>query len=502
MLIEMSDSLIPVRRPHLELRERQLFFMLSSRPSAEFDAIDEALWESIDGLRSVGQLRVGCLDADLRLQRLWDLGACELVQHEFPRARRRVLVLEPHMDDAALSVGGLMWALRNQCEFTLVSIAGYSNFTSYYFLDREYFDVEKISALRKAESELVMRLLGGRHTMLNESDTPLRYQPGNWTLDWYRRNRRCVNARLDHCASAEEIATCAEAISRVLKETDAEEIWLPLGVGGHADHELSRNACLRALEQHGGIEQRVSLYFYQDVPYATQFPDHTGQILDALRSAGGILVDQRADISGALDGKLRLNAIYGSQFKLSYIAPKIEKSARAASASGTGFSEVLFHVDRLPGPVEPLALYSGRAAVDALAARLGTWYRRHRLARRIRILSLVGVGRWAEDMQVLLEAFPQADFEVYLSAATAGETERFVSPRITVRIVEGRSSAWGLSLLGIALSKPCPLIVMTGTSRQRLMSLIRVVCFLSNPLSAVTTNYLVLALGVVNARRA
>ena len=110
------------------------------------------------------------------------------------------------MDDAVLSVGGLMWALRNTCEFTVVSIAGHSNFTSYYMLDREFFNVARVSALRKAESELVMRLLGGRHVILEEYDAPLRCQPGNWTLDWYRRHRRSIIAYIHHCSPENEIS--------------------------------------------------------------------------------------------------------------------------------------------------------------------------------------------------------------------------------------------------------------------------------------------------------
>lgn len=55
-----------------------------------------------------------------------------------------------------------MWAMRDEAKFTLVSVAARSNFTSYYFLDREYFDADAITELRRQESALVMRLLGGR----------------------------------------------------------------------------------------------------------------------------------------------------------------------------------------------------------------------------------------------------------------------------------------------------------------------------------------------------
>jgi len=41
---------------------------------------------------------------------------------------------------------------------------------------------------------------------------------------------------------------------------------------------------------------------------------------------------------------------------------------------------------------------------------------------------------------------------------------------------------------------------MTGASRQNLMPLFKTVCILSDPLSAITTNYLVQALRVIEAQ--
>lgn len=493
-MMNIPDNLVPCKRPHFELRHGEMFFLLSKRPCAVFDDIDSALWYAMDGKVSVGGLRSISPDSTQRLQRMCELDICELVPDDSRGNRRRILVFEPHMDDAALSVGGAMWAMRHECEFTLVSIAARSNFTSYYFMDREYFDAEGITELRRQESELVMRLLGGKHAMLQEADAPLRFQPGNWTLDWFRRNRRSVNARLDHYSPDDEIAAWANAISEVLRTADVDEIWMPLGVGGHTDHELARNACLRALREFPGLETRSSLYFYQDVPYATQFPEHTHQILSVIETAGGVFHREERGIDASFDGKLHLNSIYGSQFKLSYMAPKLEASARAASREKNGLSEVLFRVERTPGPIAPRELYSGRSAVEALRTKLVPWMQRHRLAKRIRIMSLVGFGCWANDMKMLLATFPEATFDVYLSDATAEECGRFTSPRIRVHIIKGRRRAWMVLLASLALSWPHPLIVMTGAARARMMSAIRAACLLSDPLPAVTINHLVEAI--------
>ena len=116
------------------------------------------------------------------------------------------------------------------------------------------------------------------------------------------------------------------------------------------------------------------------------------------------------------------------------------------------------------------------------------------------MLSLVDAGRWADDLQFLLDAFPQATFEVHLSATDIGEAERLLSSRIEIRAVTGRARAWLGRLVRIALARPYPTIVMTGASRQNLMPLFKTVCILSDPLSAITTNYLVQALRVIEAQ--
>lgn len=493
----LADDLVPLRRPQFGLQGRQLFFILSSRARADFDSDDAALWSRIDGTATIGQLRESCSEVESRLRRYWDLGVCEFAPSQFPQNRKRVLVVETHMDDAVLSVGGLMWSLREECEFTLVSVTGRSNFTSPYYLDREFFNVPRVSGLRRAESALAMRLLGGRHVTLDELDAPLRFQPGNWTLEWYRRNQQSVDAFVRHCSSDKEIEAWAAPIQNLLEAAHAQEAWLPLGVGGHTDHELTRNACLRALGRLRGLERRMPLFFYQDVPYSVRFPTHTDEILDAFTTAGGALERQHDDIAGALGDKLRMMSIYESQFQLSDMAAEVEAAAWRASPSGAGYCELRFRVTALPGPVDPLAVYSGRAAVQTLVTRVGGWYRRHQWAPRIRILSQVPAGRWAEDLSFLLDAFPQAALEVDICEAGAAETGRLASPRIKVRTVAGPAHAWLRRVLQIAVTRPCPLIVLTGERRKAAAWVAKGACLLSDPLRATSMNHLVLALRVV-----
>jgi len=489
-----ADDLIPVKRPHFERRDGHLFFLASARPHTRLDAADEHLWEMIDGAATVGALRTSIADAAVRLQRLWDLGVCELVPPRFPEHRRPLLVIEPHMDDAILSVGGSMWARRESCEITLVTMAGLSNYTSYYDLDRDYFNVARVSALRRAESALATRMLGGRHETLDLLEAPLRLHPGDWSLDWYRRHRKLVDAFIMHASPRREVDAWAAAIEPVLESTDAKEIWLPLGVGGHTDHELARDACLLALSRRRGIEQRADIYLYQDVPYATQFPLHTPALVGALTAAGAVLEPMVEDITATIDDKLRLASVFGSQFKPSYIAPRIEEAARRAGPSASRLGELRFRLRQLPGPVPALALYSRRAAVEAVAKDLTSWYDRHRSSRRIRVLTPVPVARWGDDLSALLDALPQATFEVHVSEEYADETESLTSPRLDVRIVRGRQTAWIARLARLVLSRPAPTILLTGEDLTKWAWLAKLAFVASDPLAATRLNDVVLAL--------
>ena len=494
--MKIEKDHIPLRRPHFHLRGNQLFFMISQRPHLDLQSDEVELWNRIDGKTTASELQLKSANACEVLEKLWQQSLIELAPSSFGRDRKRVLVIEPHMDDAILSVGGLMWQLRNSHEFTVVSVAGHSNFTSYYRIDREYFDIETVSALRKQESELVMRLLGGKHLTLGRLDAPLRYQGGNWTLDWYRKNRRSISAFINHSPTSEEVRSCASEIGNILAVTDASEIWIPMGVGTSADHEMTRNACLLALMDLKDRLDQVVVYLYQDVPYAMEYPLHSEQITTALGAAGASTEVIPVDITESMSPKLRLISIYASQFKMSYMGPRVEKTARVAARANDKFGEILVRVDRLPRALDQFDFYSGRDHVRELAASLSGWLKRNRRARRITILCPMGVGRWKDYVEFILRKFPDSTVDFHLTEDGMDETERFSSPRIRIHPVEARGSAWILRILKVVFSGSRPLIVFTGLKFNHMARSIRTACVISDPLSAVSMGHLAQALAL------
>lgn len=491
----VEEHLIPVKRPHYRLNGSSLFFLISKRPHTELDCADAELWQAIDGVSSVGELIQSFPDAQRQLFRLWQEGTIELAEANFLTNRRRVLVVEPHMDDAVLSVGGMMWQRRHEANFTVLSVASESNFTSYHKLDRPFYEVATVSALRRAESEVVMRLLGGQLDVLGTLDAPLRYSGGDWSENWFLAHRRAVSAFTNHSPSPHAIDLLADLLAARFSASDAQELWIPMGIGFNADHEATRNACLAALQRTPSLFERLDVYLYQDTPYVIEFSEHEPRIATSLREAGAVLEPTYSDIGIDLPAKLRLLSVFGSQFKPGFMDPLVVASARhAGKRVDMDFAEARYRLAALPTRPTEAELYSGRPNVEAIARQLRRWYPRRCNARRIRILSPIGVGCWQQDMGHLLDAFPEAVLEVHLSDSAAGEAERLVSARLDVRPVASSARGWLRRISRVLISRPWPMIVVTGNNLWKAAPLVRFALFLWRPLVVTSVDHLVAAL--------
>jgi LmbE family N-acetylglucosaminyl deacetylase len=489
---EISDGDRVLRLPHFRLVGAELFFLISRRPYVRLSDPELAVWAALDGDPSVDELRgrFGA-QADRALGRFTELGLCELAPPGYP-TRRRVLVFEPHNDDAALSVGGTMWLRRHDCEFVVIAMASRSNFTSYYELDRDYFDVDQITRLRNAEGQLFARLVGGQHRTLDLLDAPLRYRGGQWSLDWYRRHRHLIPSFIDHHFSDEELTPWIAAVRAAMRDLRADEVWIPLGTS-HADHELARIACLRVLLEDPALAEGREVRLYQEVPYAARFAKHAESVVNVLTRQGARLSPEDVDIGAVFADKLRLVSVYASQFKLKALQADIEASARMA-AGGEGLAERFWRLERLPGALEPLAFWTDEPAARLATQRLAGWIRRHGQADRIRILLLLPAGRWAEDMERTLRAFPRAHFEVYCSPAAAAEVTDFTSPRIHVHHVDGGTRSWLRLALRLALGRPLPTLFLSGEKRLREARWLAALWPGSDTVVAASMNHLVLAI--------
>jgi LmbE family N-acetylglucosaminyl deacetylase len=122
---------------------------------------------------------------------------------------------------------------------------------------------------------------------------------------------------------AEVIGVIGEKVAALAREHGLAHWYLPLGIGGHVDHRIARDAALAALERVG--TKASHLHFYEDLPYAAK----VGPGADfSHHLPGRRLVEERLDIEDKLPWKIEVLRAYASQFQWAQVA-EIGAYARA-----------------------------------------------------------------------------------------------------------------------------------------------------------------------------
>jgi LmbE family N-acetylglucosaminyl deacetylase len=219
----------------------------------------------------------------------------------------KIVVLSPHRDDAAFSVGlAVSWWLEKgdtvevlNC-FSRSEYALYSDVHSVHANDRMSF----VTALRSREDECWRKLCGNKLTIsdLRLKDAPIRF----------------------HC-SLDEIGQLAirpeEKAFLKIRSAIAERrglLVLPLGVGAHVDHLTAREAALAA------VDDVRPIAFYEELPYAARgesvaAEDLAGELSLRLKCEllpvliGEELAGEEEDLEMAIARKRKLALCYDSQ---------------------------------------------------------------------------------------------------------------------------------------------------------------------------------------------
>jgi LmbE family N-acetylglucosaminyl deacetylase len=181
---------------------------------------------------------------------------------------RSVLLLAPHLDDAALSCGGLMLKLgaagRQVTAATVfASLPGKTAATSLAHALLGAVSGNAWMWKRQAEDIRALSQIGAKVLHGCEVDAPFRRDNKGVPLyaDWAsifaqaEPHERCLVARI------------ADQVERWHELTGAEYVLAPLGFGGHVDHLIVRAAVERIASRLG-----EALCFYEDLPYARKAP--------------------------------------------------------------------------------------------------------------------------------------------------------------------------------------------------------------------------------------
>jgi hypothetical protein len=304
---------------------------------------------------------------------------------------RRIAVVEPHMDDAALAAGGRILMLRGLAEVTIVSATRASDHVRRADRGKSPPSVAEVTRIRLSESTRAAAALGARHVSIDEPDAPLRFAAKAGRALAPRARERAVRAWSAFGPSDAEIAALAARLGEALIPLAPDEVWIPLGVGANVDHWRTRDACLALLAS----EPRLSaarVLAYEDVPYAMRAPDHAARLGALLE--GSRLVE---DVSPVLEEKVRVLGVYSSQLG------REDASEQAASAREAAWEM------RAATPPPPRFAASPRwRAVEALRPALRGWVQNREHVRELAVVLLGAAGRIEDSAPALARAFPEA----------------------------------------------------------------------------------------------
>ncbi len=214
-----------------------------------------------------------------------------------------IVIVSPHRDDAAFSLGLAIraWLADGHTVqvvncFTRSDYAPYSDAASLHANDRMTY----VSALRLREDTAWQRTLNANAKKLLLTDLNLKDAP-----------RRLRISADEVCGLTVDPADKALLrIRKALTAIKSDALLIPLALGGHVDHVTARDAAM------GCLPAGVPCAFYEDLPYAAR-PGAAERIGDDVTALGAAISDGFAsapgDVAAAVSSKRRMAECYDSQ---------------------------------------------------------------------------------------------------------------------------------------------------------------------------------------------
>lgn len=462
MDLNRIDRCVPCARPHYRVQGNQLFFLISTRPAADLSEKDLGIFRKIDGKKTVAEIAQGEMGVIERLRGWFEADILEMILPAERVSAPHLVVIEPHMDDAALSVGGRLLHRRGRNRITILSVVKYSNFTSYWDLKRDYLDVDTVTALRLQESELAARFLGAEHRCLDWTDAPIRFLPADrWSVEDLERILPTVYASMAIIPDSKDVAILKEKLRGELERLAPDEIWIPMGLGSHVDHRTVRSACVSMLAEASGRLAKASVSMYEDLPYNTE--SLALQIQKAFASHGTSLLRSTEDVTDAFDEKLRLISVFASQFKRCFMEPLIRECAGRGDPTAQGrLAEVYYRVEgRLALPSES-SMALNRDVLEEVRRSARSLSKKPKELQRIVVLATpsANLGRWRTDCDRLLASFPKCKITLYTSRETAWQVAAPAHERINVAVIQDGIAGWILETLKAAFQARTGVVIL------------------------------------------
>lgn len=222
----------------------------------------------------------------------------------------RVVILSPHLDDAALSCGALLHALRDRMSTLVVSIScGTSRrlrMDGSRTIERRLGHVS--SRIRRTEDIAAMHSVNADFVHLSFADGIYRRSPLTGKLIYRSARERWVSPRIDDLAHIEELYL---VLRRLCLDLGRILLISPMGVGHHVDHQIAAQVAVRLAATEAGAR----LLFYEDFPYVADPSVGRGDPDDPLQALQRLRLNpiKRFVLPVDVDAKMALLQHYASQ---------------------------------------------------------------------------------------------------------------------------------------------------------------------------------------------
>ncbi len=242
------------------------------------------------------------------------------------------IILSPHFDDAALSLGGMIASLTDRGEtvlvITLCSAPPHEPLNAFaQYLHEQWGNTDDPIAVRQAEDQAAVTRMGADLLFLGDWDAIYRHPAYNSVQAIFAQpvNDDPMRERLTHHLTALDRAYSAA------------QWYAPLAIGNHVDHQLTHDVARAVLP-------RDRVLWYEDLPYATNHAVRDQRLVE-FPNAESILID----ISDTLELKLAAVADYASQIgelfgDLATMRQRLTNYAASLSQDGR-YLERLWRID-------------------------------------------------------------------------------------------------------------------------------------------------------------
>lgn len=220
------------------------------------------------------------------------------------------VIISPHMDDAALSMGGNI--LRNDAKCKMITL-----FASNWTLAGIDDNPAKITNIRLSEEQKIVEKFNAEFVFGNFPEATMRGYN-----DWGMK-----------CNLQKDAKLLGKIINLINTNIDAEdEIYLPAAIGEHVDHVL-------VFETIPSLKSK-NIKIYEDLPYATY-----GGTFERINKISHLYktTEKLINITDTIDKKLECLKLYQSQLTKNDII-KIKNYAKSIKKDGA-FYERLWVID-------------------------------------------------------------------------------------------------------------------------------------------------------------